>query len=264
MWSKVAKDACLKILETNVLVCAHTKKDEGSIGLGAAELYVDDNVLYVAGNKGLALFDISNPMASQRIGDIIDTGALSFHGGAMFVENSNLLYLAGGNGLRVLDTTDPKKPALLGSVIDTGIIADDAGLAGALVVASAQPLRHCLYMAGGKGLAVLDLTVPTVPSVIRSVKLSVVHGNSGVAMVLLETKNIIYCKYLVRGWWKGSLPCQLRHAAGVCWFGVSLWASCSRRLSRPGHLWKSCSRLLGTSEADIEAECNLLEGYCVP
>eukprot|EP00929_Paragymnodinium_shiwhaense_P022191 TRINITY_DN14240_c0_g1_i12.p1 TRINITY_DN14240_c0_g1~~TRINITY_DN14240_c0_g1_i12.p1 ORF type:complete len:621 (-),score=50.02 TRINITY_DN14240_c0_g1_i12:323-2185(-) len=192
MWSKVAKDACLKILETNVLVCAHTKKDEGSIGLGAAELYVDDNVLYVAGNKGLALFDISNPMASQRIGDIIDTGALSFHGGAMFVENSNLLYLAGGNGLRVLDTTDPKKPALLGSVIDTGIIADDAGLAGALVVASAQPLRRCLYIAGGKGLAVLDLTVPTVPSVIRTVRLSVVHQNCGVAMVLLETKNIMY------------------------------------------------------------------------
>eukprot|EP00929_Paragymnodinium_shiwhaense_P022198 TRINITY_DN14240_c0_g2_i1.p1 TRINITY_DN14240_c0_g2~~TRINITY_DN14240_c0_g2_i1.p1 ORF type:complete len:360 (-),score=62.93 TRINITY_DN14240_c0_g2_i1:269-1348(-) len=194
--SKVAEDACFKTLDTGVLVESHmhhTENSHHSVGLGAAELYVDDNVLYVAGNKGLALFDIAAPAASERIGGVIDTGALSYHGGATTVKNGNILYLAGGNGLRVVDTSEPKKPALLGSVIDTGALANDAGVAGGIAVASTQPLTRCLYLAGGKGLAVLDLSDPKAPSKIGDViDTGALSYNCGVAMVLLEAKNIMY------------------------------------------------------------------------
>jgi hypothetical protein len=80
-----------------------------------------DNYLFVAGFRGVIIFDISNPAEPKSIG-FYET--IRFKGPAVtYVVNSmvgidNFLFLGTSDGLLILDVSNPKKPFIIGSYKD--------------------------------------------------------------------------------------------------------------------------------------------------
>lgn len=143
----------------------------------AADLALVGNTLYVVGNKGLSIFDVSDPPAPKLVVEAFETEAISHEGEAALAVRKNLLYVAGGKGLRVLDISNPTSPKLVGKVIDTDALSFDGGAAiligddnegdgptpGCMPCAGAKASTSIMYIVGGKGLAVLDISVPDAP-----------------------------------------------------------------------------------------------------
>mmetsp|Transcript_118717 Transcript_118717/g.296012 ORF Transcript_118717/g.296012 Transcript_118717/m.296012 type:complete len:362 (-) Transcript_118717:82-1167(-) len=150
------------VIDTGVIRAnkTHTQHHHESARL-AAELVLVDNELFVAGNKGLAVFDVSDAAAPKPVATL-DTGALSHEGDSALAVCGKLLYVAGGKGLAVIDISDPTslKPAC--DVIDTKALSYDGGAAIALA-SEADCAVPVMYVAGGKGLAVFDISTPEAP-----------------------------------------------------------------------------------------------------
>lgn len=131
---------------------------------GAAMAFFMSNthdLMYLAGGKGLVVFDVSTPQSPKKLGDVIDTGALSCHGGASLALDGDVLYVAGGNGLSIFSLkADPVNPQKVGETINTGALAINAG---ATLKIIQRPGCRVLYVCGGKGLAVFDLQNPANP-----------------------------------------------------------------------------------------------------
>mmetsp|Transcript_10861 Transcript_10861/g.22430 ORF Transcript_10861/g.22430 Transcript_10861/m.22430 type:complete len:394 (-) Transcript_10861:95-1276(-) len=118
--------------------------------------FYEDKWMYVAGGKGLAVFDVSNGCAApKKVGETIDTGALTHNSGAALCICDGYMYVAGGNGLAVFSLkSSAEKPVKLGEVIDTGALSHNGG---ASIMVVEQGGRNLLYVLGGKGLAVMDI-----------------------------------------------------------------------------------------------------------
>jgi len=140
---------------------AHSQHHHESARL-AAELALVGSALFCAGNKGLAVFDVSDPASPQKL-TTFDTGALSHSGDSALAVVGNLLYVAGGNGLAVIDISDPASLKRVGDVIDTKTLTHDGGSSIKLTDQTncAMPI---MYVAGGKGLSVFDISTPEAPN----------------------------------------------------------------------------------------------------
>lgn len=156
-----------KISSTGVLQSGHSD-DHGKRGIGAAfflrhqaALEKRQNVLYLFGNKGLAVFDTTDPENPQRIGKPVSTGVLGWDAGAAAVIRGAYMYVAGGKGLRVFDvsTDNVFRPMPVGKVISTGALGYGGG-------AALKIIGNYMYLAGAKGLAVLSLADPAVPTMV--------------------------------------------------------------------------------------------------
>ena len=103
--------------------------------------------LYVAGGKGLAVFDLDNPDLPRKVGKTVNTGvggvALALH------PQKALVFVAGGSGLALVDISDPFAPFVSMKFEHTGCLSSNASLA---VDGST------LLLAGGHGLGAFDLT----------------------------------------------------------------------------------------------------------
>ena len=63
-----------------VLLQDHSDVEGNWHGVGAAcMLSADGNMLYLLGNRGMAVIDFSNKQLPTRVGSVIDTGVVSMH-----------------------------------------------------------------------------------------------------------------------------------------------------------------------------------------
>jgi hypothetical protein len=143
----------------------HHSSDNGKHGVGAAFLLRNQaalergqNILYVFGNKGIAVFDTSDPTNPRRI-FMIATGAIAGDSGGAAAIHGAFMYVVGGKGLRVFDVAeDAWNPKPLGKkAIDLGALSRGGG-------AALKIVGNHMYVAGGKGLVVLSLADPAAPA----------------------------------------------------------------------------------------------------
>lgn len=159
-------------------------------GSGVAACLVGD-FLYVAGQGGLAVMDVkSDPERPQRVGDVIDTGVITKTAcvAMKLIErgDARLLYAHSGRGLSVLDiSADPSKPTRIGEVMTTGICTDGC----TTIADSGSP--EVLFVAGCKGLGILDISDPSAPKFVQKVETGVIIFGGGCAMVV-DTSDELY------------------------------------------------------------------------
>jgi hypothetical protein len=132
----------------------------------------------------------SDPQRPQRVGDVIDTGATFWTScvAMKFIErdDARLLYVHGGNGLAVLDIcADPTKPTRIGEVLATGICTD------CCTTIADSGSREVLFVAGWKGLGVLNISDPRAPKFVQKVETGVIIWGGGCAMVV-DTSDQLY------------------------------------------------------------------------
>jgi len=144
----------LSATDTGVMVCDH-QNQYGPTGAGGAQLAkMDGNVLYLLGNKGLAVFDVSTPnkldAAASKIAKI-ETGIIDWESQVAMAFNATTMYIAGGKGMAVYDVSDVRNPKMVGDAIDTGVLSRSDGAA--ILINGNR-----LYLAGSKGLLVYDVT----------------------------------------------------------------------------------------------------------
>jgi len=145
------------VIETGVIRASKTHtKDYHEVARLAAECVLVGDVLFVAGNKGLASFDVSNPAAPEHK-STLNTGAISHSSDAALAVLGNLLYVAGGDGLAVINISDPTELKRVGDVIDTKALSMSGGAAITIT-------ESIMYVAGGKGLAVFNIENPQAPT----------------------------------------------------------------------------------------------------
>jgi len=134
--------------------------DTGALGIKAGvslKLMEDEahgeQLLYIAGGKGLAVYGLADPARPRQVCAAFDTGCISLLGGVSLADagGPECLLLAGGSGLAVLDTEDRRKPRVKRTV-DTGLLGWKAG---ARMAVSGD--GRFMYLAGGKGLGVFAM-----------------------------------------------------------------------------------------------------------
>jgi hypothetical protein len=108
--------------------------------------------LYVAGGKGLAVFDLANPDLPQKVGKTVNTGVLKYDGGAALALHPQkaLIFVAGGSGLALLDISNPFAPFVSMKFENTGCLRHRGG-------ASLAVDGTTLLLAGGNGLGAYEL-----------------------------------------------------------------------------------------------------------
>ena len=108
--------------------------------------------LYVAGGKGLAVFDLANPDLPRKVGKTVDTGVLNYNGGAALALHPHVaqLFVAGGGGLAQLDISYPFAPSVRMKFAHTGCLSYEGG-------ASLAVDGTTLLLAGGNGLGAYEL-----------------------------------------------------------------------------------------------------------
>jgi hypothetical protein len=131
---------------------------------GARHSYVAGTNLYVVGERGLAVVNISNPLKPNMVGEL--PGAPSRNGDAVERVASRLLmnprhiavqfryaFISDDDGMKVLDISQPAKPTL---VPGAGIPLKQAGR---LYVAR----TYAYVPSGANGLAIIDIQNPEKP-----------------------------------------------------------------------------------------------------
>lgn len=117
---------------------------------GECALAVVGSRLFVAGSNGLALLDVSNPLAPSPVGAAVSTGANGGDGGvALAPISESKIFIAGRYGLVLGNYKDPASPEF-SDVIDTGVLGPEGSAALKLV-------GNRLFVAGRSGLAVFDV-----------------------------------------------------------------------------------------------------------
>jgi len=122
---------------------------QGKVGV-AYDVHVKDGFAYVTNNRGVVIFDVSQPENLKETGKI-DIGTASF--GIDLDKNS--IYITGGNRLIIADITNPAKPEILGEI----------NLDGSLSQVKIE--GHYAFTANReKGLQVVDVSDPKHPQII--------------------------------------------------------------------------------------------------
>lgn len=123
-------------------------------------LDISRQLLFVLGNKGLAIFDVSNPSEPTRLSKIStgvvtlpgDRGKGGGGGGGRVRLQDDIAFVVGGKGLATFDVRDPTAPTKLCSVA-TGVGTFESGAGITLFGDEA-------FVAGGKGVVVMDVSDP--------------------------------------------------------------------------------------------------------
>jgi hypothetical protein len=191
-------DSRLGVLELDVTDPAHILKKNLSSKISAYSLVRQDNQLFVAGNRGLAIYDISNHLNSTPIAVLRTT--LFNRDLALF--NGNAFLASEDAGLQVVSVADPRNPKTIGSYPtqeavlnvlpegELGLVIDNwAGLVLLNLHDPAQPTKLSRYAPAGNvvdaallngntvcvargpdGMDLLDVTDPTQPILLSSIE----------------------------------------------------------------------------------------------
>jgi hypothetical protein len=120
--------------------------------LGASYVVIDINVAYLLGN-GITTLDITDPAAPEEIGYLGYPNS-TIHGYSLAVQG-NYGYLGGYQRIYVLDISDPSNIDSIGSCYVSGDVVD------------IEILGNYAYLCcSSSGLRVVDISIPTQPSVI--------------------------------------------------------------------------------------------------
>jgi hypothetical protein len=142
----------------------------------AATMVIDGDVAYLAEEEDiLHVLDLSRPEAPRRIGGLGD----GWRWPSAMVRHTGTLYLAYGQGLQIIDIADPTAPRRLGFVGSDQWLAD---------LAYASPY---VYAATGEGgVAVFDVSIPSVPRLLRRIdvggRATALVVGSGYAVVAVD------------------------------------------------------------------------------
>jgi len=167
--------------------------DTGALGWkGGAAMVLKDSTLYVAGGNGLSTFNVTDPKAPTKVGKTMDTEALLSDGGVALCMHGSYLYAVGGKGLATIDISDPQNPKKVGSTLDTGVIPENVTAEESPPYSSGAALAvngTCLYVLGGRGLQVLDISKPDTPALEGSrIDTGSTTHTSGAALAVLGSK----------------------------------------------------------------------------
>ena len=121
---------------------------------GGGFVCVRDGVAYTTGGRGLAIFDVTEATAPRRLATI-DTGVLTYEDSGCVALVKSHAFIIGTMGVQCVDVSDPTAPELVGAPIETGVIA-----ANSAVHAAYDERREMLFVSGGLGMAVLDVSNP--------------------------------------------------------------------------------------------------------
>jgi hypothetical protein len=80
------------------------------------DVYVDNNYAYISNNDGIAIYDVTNPKDTKRVGSLdIEDGAFGI------IVKEGIAYCAGdSSGFIIADVSDPRNPVKLGQYSDGG------------------------------------------------------------------------------------------------------------------------------------------------
>ena len=132
-------------------------------------------IVYFGGGYGLAVIDVSDPRAPVKVGASIKTGAVSWEGneGMEVSADGRTLFVAGGDGLAIFDiATNPMEPVRL-SWMSTGVATKEGGAHLGIVSPSV------LIVAGGMGLAAIDVSNPHQPTKLKMTSSGVATHKGG-------------------------------------------------------------------------------------
>ena len=118
---------------------------------------IEDGIAWVAaGTVGVVAFDLTNPGALQRLGQIDAEWAI----GDVLVQGGVAYMADGARGLRIADVSDPSAPLPVGSVDTPG---------DAIGVALSPDGRHAYVADWGTGVRVIDVSDPVAPREVANV-----------------------------------------------------------------------------------------------
>ena len=157
-----------------------------TMGGGHCLLHPERPIVYFAGGYGLAVIDVTEPTSPAKVNPTsIKTGAASYEGneGMEISADRALLYIAGGDGLAIFDIgSNPLEPVRL-SWTSTGVATKEGGAHLALVSPGV------LLVAGGMGLAALDVSDPLQPTKLKRTSSGVATHKGGAHVALSGEKN---------------------------------------------------------------------------
>jgi len=143
-----------------------TPRPLSSVSLGYKPLGIDgkDNYLFVGGDDGLHIYDISDPKSPSEVGSL--TGIDQIHG-FYFDKDGDIIYACQHttDTFRIIDVSDPTSPSTLGSITDSTNLdgAHDAYVDTANKIAFVTNYRPD---SSGPALAVIDVSDPASPSIL--------------------------------------------------------------------------------------------------
>jgi hypothetical protein len=128
----------------------------------ARSVIVEGSLAYVASDEfGVAVVDVSNP------NDVVPIGAptLPFEGDRLAKSGSTVVVTSREGGLHVVDVSDPARPVTRGAL--NGIVAEDVALRNGYAYVRVEVPGNPSHV----DLAVVDLRVPSAPSIVKQIYL---------------------------------------------------------------------------------------------
>ena len=142
----------------------------------------------VGGSYGLAAFDIRDVKEPRKMA-FVKTGVASYHGGCYVLIDGEIAYVVGGYGLAVISLAglraEPASMEVISPVCKTGVctkVGDEA----------CQLKDGLLFVSGGDGFAVIDVSKPTEPTKITQIKTGVGSNMGGAHCVMHPEKPVVY------------------------------------------------------------------------
>lgn len=137
---------------------------EGCSDVEALSLEARDGLLFVRGDDGFMIYDISSPGAPSCLGTVPGRSINS-----MYLEG-DLAYLAGEDVLRIFDISNPASPA------QVGVLPPMTGTGAGLAV-----FRGTAYLNvyGSGPSLIVDVTDPQAPSVLAETSMGAICGSGG-------------------------------------------------------------------------------------
>eukprot|EP00965_Chrysotila_dentata_P259213 6213479-Pleurochrysis_carterae.AAC.2 len=166
---------------------------------------VVDDVAYVAGGMGLSIYDVSDPANPVELVKKFSTGVGEYYSRAYVtvatVMKTKYAFFGGGGGLSILDVTDPADPKKVKKV-NTGVARSGSGNqygthSGSGCFPVLGPSGAHVYVVGGGGMAVIDVSDPANAKKIKSMETGVCSHEGGGSVFI--TGNYLY----VAGGWGG-------------------------------------------------------------
>ena len=145
----------------------------------------------VAGSYGLAAFDIRDVTAPRKMA-FVKTGVATFKGGAYVLIKGATAFVVGGYGLAVIDlgglNAEPSSMEKIGGC-NTGVCTYHGDEACQL---RTRPSGDLLFIAGGGGFAVIDVSNPREPVKVKQIDTGVASNIGGAHCLLHTEKPIVY------------------------------------------------------------------------
>merc|ERR1739848_520092 len=108
--------------------------------------------MFLAGGKGMTVFDLSDPSVPGRILEPINTGCTHSQSGCDILLIGDTLIVGGGTGAQLFDVSNPTRPTKSGDNINTGALSTNGGV-------QLMQIDEYVYCLGGNGLSVCKFDI---------------------------------------------------------------------------------------------------------